>query len=454
MEFVNYTPFPAMAYQALDQHEQCFHVVALRTTSEIKTYGALQFIPEQAPLAVTDDYHGEMNKSSVRQESDLAPFKPQCDVIIIGKAYAPAGRPARRFTAGIRIAGPKQPRPLPPQPQGLNPTMQPSPAAVAAWQREVEEARTNPLPGPVILDRQLAVCGSRYWEKGSFGGWALTSPEPIVSLPLQYEYAYGGECRIGPEDPASKDVEPKYRLTADERREHPDGPDRAPVAHRACEKNPVGMGFVEEWYLKSKKIKRVRAPQIELPEDPMREFGKTYPAQGFGIITKAWLPRRKLCGTIDDAFIQSGKPLPEDFDFAFWNGAHPDLQVPWLAGNEEITLTNLCPHNMPGATRDKSGNTVLRFMLPGHQPFVLVRYEDGAMVPTQAELDTLVIEPDERKVSCVYRLLLTMEPAVRMLEARLIFKDPDAGREKGKPGSRSLNEGRLRAGGSREAGHG
>ena len=75
--------------------------------------------------------------------------------------------------------------------------------------------------------------------------------------------------------------------------------------------------------------------------------------------------------------------------------------MPWLAGNEEITLTNLCPHNMPGATRDKSGNTLLRFSLPGHQPFVLVRYEEGTIVPARLELDTLVIEPDERKVSCV-----------------------------------------------------
>jgi hypothetical protein len=453
VEFVNYTPFPALAYQALDQHEQCFHVVTLRTTSEIKTYGALQFIPEQAPLAVTDEFHGEMNKSSVRQESDLAPFKPQCDVIVIGKAYAPAGRPARRFTAGIRIAGPKQPRPLPPQPQGLNPTMPPSRAAVAAWQREVIEARANPLPGPVILDRQLAVYGSRYWEKGSFNGWSLTTPEPVTSLPLRYEYAYGGECRIDLEDPASKQVEPKYRLTADERREHPDGPDRAPVAHRACEMNPVGMGFAEEWYLKAKKIKRVRAPQIDLPDDPVREFGKTYPTQGLGAITKAWLPRRKLCGTIDDAFIESGKPLPEDFDFAFWNGAHPDLQVPWLAGNEEITLTNLCPYNMPGATRDKSGNTLLHFSLPGHQPFVLVRYEEGFIEPARLELDTLVIEPDERKVSCVYRLRLPAEPAVRILEARLIFKDP----QKSEPDdikTGSIVEGRPRSSVKRGTSHG
>jgi len=270
---------------------------------------------------------------------------------------------------------------------------------------------------------------------------------------LQYEYAYGGECRIGPEDPAGRHVEPKYQLTADERREHPDGPDRAPIAHRACESNPVGMGFAEEWYLKAKKIKRVRAPQIDLPDDPVREFGKTYPAQGFGVIAKAWLPRRKLCGTIDDAFIQSGKPLPGNFDFSFWNGAHPDLQVPWLAGNEEITLTNLCPHSMTGAVRDKSGNTLLRFSLPGHQPYVLVRYEEGTIEPARLELDTLVIEPDERKVSCVWRLRLPVEPAVRVLEARLIFKDP----QKSEPNeitTGGIVEGRPRSGVKRGTGHG
>jgi len=446
VEFVNYTPFPAMAFQALDRHGQCFHVVALRSTSEIKADGTLLFIPEQAPLAVTDEYHGELNKSSVRQESDLAPFKPKCDVIVNGKAYAPAGRPARRFTVGIRINGPAQPRPLPPRPQGLNPAIAPSPAAIAVWQKEVEELRAKPLQGPVILDRQLAVCGPRYWEKGSFNGWALTPPEPIASLPLRYEYAYGGECRISLNDPAARQVEPKYRLTAEQRMRHPDGPDKAPVAHTTCESNPLGMGFAEEWYLKVKKVKGVPAPQIDLTNDPVREFGRICSAQGFGVIAKGWLPRRKLCGTVDDAFVNSGRPLPHDFDFAFWNGAHPDLQVPWLAGNEEITLTNLCPHKTTGAIQDKGGNTLLRFALPGHQPFVLVRYEDGAMVPAQAELDTLVIEPDEKIVSCVYRLRLPVEPVVRVLEARFIFKDTKAGRdENASSGRGQAKAGRARA---------
>ena len=452
MEFVNHTPFPALVFQALDPHEQRFHVLALRTTSEIGADGTLQFTQAQAPLAVTDDYHGEINKSSVRQESDLAPFKPKCDVIVIGKAYAPAGRPARRFTVGIRIDGPGQPRPLPPRPHGLNPTMPPSPAALAAWEKDVAALRANPQKGPVILDRQLSVFGPRWWENGAFNGWSLTAPEPILSLPLRYEYAYGGECRVEMGDPAARQVEPPYRLTAEERRRHPDGHEKAPVAHRACETNPVGMGYAEPWYLKATKGKRIRAPQIDLPDDPVREFGRPYPVQGFGVITKAWLPRRNFCGTVDDAFIQSGKPLPEDFDFAFWNGAHPDLQVPWPAGNEEITLTNLCPHNVQGTARDRNGNTLLRFSLPGHQPFALVRYEEGLIAPERLRLDTLVIEPDERRVSCVYRLRLPMEPAVRKMEARLIFVDPQSARDKSNAGG--PDKGTQRAGMNRGTRHG
>ena len=126
---------------------------------------------------------------------------------------------------------------------------------------------------------------------------------------------------------------------------------------------------------------------------------------------------------MDDTFVHSDSPLPEDFDFAFWNCAHPDLQMPHPMGNEEVTLTNLCPHDSKWATRDVKGNTLLRFILPGHNPFVLVRYEEGQMTPIAASLDTIIIEPEAGKVSCVYRLLIPVEPAVRVLEARLIVND-------------------------------
>src|SRR5258708_9048573 len=48
-------------------------------------------------------------------------------------------------------------------------------------------------------------------------GWSLTRPVPITALPLRYEYAYGGECRIEATDPLAKRVSAKHRLSPDQR---------------------------------------------------------------------------------------------------------------------------------------------------------------------------------------------------------------------------------------------
>jgi hypothetical protein len=420
MEFRNHTPFPALAFQMLDRDENEYHVVVMRATLDINNDGTLQFSEEQAPLAVTDEYFGEMNKSSVRQESDLAPFKPKCDVIVNATAYAPGGKPAPSFEVGIRITG---------------------------------------NSGTALLEKKLTVTGPRYWkEKGK--EWELTEPEPIESLPLRHEYTYGGECRIEKADPAAEKLDSKHLLTPEQRAQHPAGPDNAPAAHTACETNPVGMGFAEPWYLEATRpeapplpqqphnqppprrgimdkmvdrllgvtlppvpsgeapvpaaeSRKAPAPQIESPADPVREFGRHYAPQGFGVIGKGWLPRRKLCGTVDEDFISSGKPLPDDFDFAFWNCAHPDMQVPYLTGDETIQLTNLTPEGK------------LSIQLPCHLPYLLVGYDEGAVLPAKVNLDTLIIEPGERKVTCVYRFLLPLVPEIASLEAGLVFNDKE-----------------------------
>lgn len=44
--------------------------------------------------------------------------------------------------------------------------------------------------------------GPRYWEKVFRGELKLMPPTaPIISMPLRYEYAFGGECRIDRDDP-------------------------------------------------------------------------------------------------------------------------------------------------------------------------------------------------------------------------------------------------------------
>ena len=103
MDYHNLTPFPSLSFASLDKNDRLDHVIVLRSTYAIQSDGSLLALGEQGPLVTEDVYHGEPNGSSIQQESDLAPFKPKCDVIVSGTAYAPGGLRARSFGAGITI---------------------------------------------------------------------------------------------------------------------------------------------------------------------------------------------------------------------------------------------------------------------------------------------------------------------------------------------------------------
>lgn len=411
MEFRNLTPFPAMAFDALDQHDQRFHTMVMRLTFDVRDDGTLTLAPVQTPLVTTDEYYGELNRSSVKQESDLAPYKPHTDVIVIADAHAPSGQPSTHFAVMLKIDG----------------------APTASLSAAAE--------GPPILRKVLIIKGAREWRKRhpltrvlsmfTLPSWRLTAPQPLATLPLRYEYTYGGENKVLVTDQAAKRVAKKHRLpdrvprTGDA---DPNGPKQA-IAHSVCEENPVGRGFAENWYLHATTIRRMPAAQIEAPSQPMARFGTPYAPQGFGVVGRAWRPRIGLAGAYDQQWVEQRHPnLPADFDFAYWNGAPADQQVtPHLNGDETVTLANLCPAGA-GAVKDASGNTCLSFSLPGHLPFVLVRFEDGRIGELAAKLDTLIIDtapdannPDKKtSVVCVWRATVASEPGVRVLEARML----------------------------------
>ena len=54
MEFVNHTPFPAIAFDAIDQRDMLFHTVVIRITFTVSDQGTLEFAEEQTPLVTTD----------------------------------------------------------------------------------------------------------------------------------------------------------------------------------------------------------------------------------------------------------------------------------------------------------------------------------------------------------------------------------------------------------------
>lgn len=441
MEFRNLTPFPAIAFDGLDQHEQRFHSVVMRLTFALQDDGKLTLAPVQTPLAMTDEFFGEANRSSVRQESDLAPYKPHTDVIVIADACAPQGKPGTLFGVALKINGAPTAPDLPPAPHGLNPTYPASPERLAEWREQCARLTAQTADGPVVLRKALLVSGGREWRRRHLATralslftlpqWKLTAPLPVTTVPLRYEYAYGGENKILATEQAAKRVGRQYRL-----------PGRVPqaskasagdlaeaLAHSVYEPNPVGRGFAERWYLHAARPERVPAPQIEAASEPIARFGKTYIPQGFGVVGRGWQPRLALAGTYDQQWLDERHPnLPADFDFGYWNGAPTDQQVtPHLSGDEQISLFNLCPES--AATQpDASGNTCLSFALPGHLPFVLVRFEDGQIGELAARLDTLIIDAasdasaPEKKITvvCVWRATVATVPGVRVLEARML----------------------------------
>jgi len=376
MEYRNATSFPSLAFESVDGRGNEFYVAVLRVSYEVQNDGSLALAKEPLPLLMTDQWYGEINKSSVRQESDLAPFKPWCDVVIIGTAQSPGGKPVERFEAGIRITKKDQ----------------------------------------TIVNKRMTITGPREWKKRLIGGWRLTSPSPISALPLRYEYAYGGECRIEIDDPAAKRVKKKYRLSEEARQNHPEGPSKAPIAHTCSLANNIGLGFVEPWYAKAKKIRHVPAPQIESPLDPITRFGKTYIPQGVGVMGRAWSSRTTLCGTMDQAFFQSGRPLPDDFDYAYWNGAHPDLQVPWLTGGETVDLINIPLAGRRETRTDSQGNGVTRLVLPETHFCGVTTLADGQLGRYDLNLDTLVFDMEMHTVSATYRLKLPIDRTMQSLE--------------------------------------
>jgi hypothetical protein len=416
----------------------------MRLTFELQDDGQLLLAPEQTPLVTSDEYYGELNRSSVRQESDLAPYKPHTDVVVIADAHAPQGRPTEKFPVALKINGPPTAPDLPPEPHCLNPAFHASPERMAEWRQECARLTAQAKQGPLILSKILTVTGAREWRKRpllmralslfTLPKWKLTAPQPITTLPLRYEYAYGGENKILVTERAAKRVSKKHRL-----------PDRVPqpesartggepeaIAHTVCEENPVGRGFAEDWYLRATKLKCVPAPQIEAANQPMARLGDGYAPDGLGVVGRAWRPRLGLAGTYDQQWLENRHPnLPADFNFAYWNGAPADQQVvPHLSGDETVTLYNLCPSHTR-AMQDAAGNTLLSFALPGHLPFVVVRFEDGRIGELAARLDTVIIDttPDasdlEKKPSvvCVWRATVATEPAVRVLEARMMTRD-------------------------------
>lgn len=147
MELVNATKMQAAYTQGVDKDGRESLVVVVKGTFRIPFDGGEpEPAEEQRPLIMADTFAGEPGFSAPVYESDFAPIKPRCDVLLVGSAHAPKGKPVTKLPVGLMVGS---------------------------------------------LVKSFNVVGDRVWE---VRGIAVNPgrPKPFLVMPITYDRAFGG----------------------------------------------------------------------------------------------------------------------------------------------------------------------------------------------------------------------------------------------------------------------
>jgi hypothetical protein len=204
------------------------------------------------------------------------------------------------------------------------------------------------------IAKRVRVVGDRY--ETFFGP---SAPDEFVNMPIVYERAFGGAD-----------------LT------HND-----PRRHAVWRQNPAGIGY-----------RGARSHSDTITTDypnlePIKGRLEGPPA-GFGIISRGWSPRLEFSGSFDEEWLQEQWPLlPKDFDVRHYQAAPQDQQLVSLNTGDPIRLVNFTPE---GTWDFSMPQTSLEAWLIG---------ENGTR-EIAPRMDTVLIEPDQRRLTMIFRLNL------------------------------------------------
>jgi hypothetical protein len=133
---------------------------------------------------------------------------------------------------------------------------------------------------------------------------------------------------------------------------------------------------------------------------------------GFGAIMMHWSPRLEHAGTFDERWKAARMPLPpEDQDIRFGNVAHPSLQF------EE----HLAPGDPVGIVGMSLEPVV--FALPAFPVVASARYDTGERVVVRPPIDTVLIQPEARRVELVARAVFPIGRGRRVLREVVVRGD-------------------------------
>ena len=157
MDLVNATGMKATFTMGLAPDGRESIVVVIKGTFLIPPRGGVAPLADkQDEFVFADTFTGKPGFSAVVYESDFAPIKPRCDVLLVGSAHAPRGRQVTGINVGLRVGS---------------------------------------------MVKGFEVVGDRHWTAGLLGVTA-TSPKPFSQMPITYDRAFGGPGEASQDDPA------------------------------------------------------------------------------------------------------------------------------------------------------------------------------------------------------------------------------------------------------------
>ncbi|MBC2713115.1 MAG: DUF2169 domain-containing protein [Desulfosarcina sp.] len=309
MEIINDTPFSFGCIAGRIPFPSHSLTLIVKATFDLIHDGVAT--PSEEQLNTTGDEFYEEDEDmqgEPRYASDFAYYKPCADLSLAGHCHAPKGTlaAARRVTFSV---------------------------------------------GDV--SRSLTIYGDRHWI-----GPVSTDPVPFSSVPLRYEYSFGGE---------------------------------------GFKKNPSGRGYSKT--TGEDGDTRRYLPNITRPGEHMATPVTRLDPAGFGPFNREWTQRKKKLGTYTGKYLSTQWPwFAENMDWGYFNSSPEELQTDFLNGDETLYFENLnqehpnCRSKLPGlkircfVSRDEAVSNAAH-------PFSEV----------SMNLDTLWVDMDAEKLVLVWR---------------------------------------------------
>ena len=342
--------------------------VICKRTYDVLADGRLVPSAEQIPLLVAPEPDPD-NPYRLHRDSDCYPFKPLTDVVVRGHAY---GTGQRSFIATAQVGA---------------------------------------------AQKQVLVIGNRRVTRAATGRLVFSEPERIERIPIRCDRAYGGfdlvacEKNPNPLEALQPYLTPAIDLSLSSPFVYP--------------RNFAGVGYLIEPTAEA--VDRLVLPNLEDPVDrlgpqrlavgaPGRWPAMPLPA-AFDWTDHGTFPRLTYMGIVHDhdpfdgpvaesarghapTDVMTSKPLRDKASDRWANGASLGLQLPHLAGGDDVLLGGVHPR-VPA----------WRFRLPRARPDIRADGRNGKLADTRPVMHTVDVEPDESRVSIVWR---GATPALRL----------------------------------------